>query len=126
MAPQAGFEPATLRLTEPRQTSCGSSWVRFLAGFLMGSSRALRSASFLTPTPCLIVSHLVKHFTWHVTRRNHRLVPFQELDSVARLFFNARGRKVPSALSDRAFADGPDAASGRRILRSQGRPSLQG
>src|SRR5216684_419477 len=62
MAPQAGFEPATLRLTEPRSTSCGCSWGAFLAGFLMGSYRALRSASFVTPTPCLIVSHLCEVF----------------------------------------------------------------
>src|SRR5216683_3136172 len=59
LAPQAGFEPATLRLTEPCPRRRRCRWREFLAGFLTVTPRGLRSASSLTPTPCLIVSHLM-------------------------------------------------------------------
>src|SRR5438132_13868882 len=47
---------------EPRPTSCGCCSSVFLAGFLTVTLRALRSPSFVTPTPCPIVSQLCEVF----------------------------------------------------------------
>ena len=70
MAPQAGLEPATLRLTEPcpRFGQCGS--VLFCSGFRARRCSGFRSVSVGSGATCLIVSQGSSSRSGHRTRNS--------------------------------------------------------